>query len=61
MCSKKHNLQQFVLTGIFVTEIGNRYLDGKNYLKKHISVIITDRNRISEELFHKLINEYYQS
>jgi hypothetical protein len=61
MCSKKHNLQQFVLTGIFVTEIGNRYLDGKNYLKNHISVIITDRNRISEELFHKLINEYYQS
>lgn len=61
LCAKKHNLQQLVLTGIFVTEIGNRYLDGKDYLKNHLTITHKDRNRISEELFYKLVNKYYES
>jgi len=61
LCAKKHNLQQLVLTGIFVTEIGNRYLDGKDYLKNHLAITHKDRNRISEELFYKLVNNYYES
>jgi len=61
LCAKKHNLQQLVLTGIFVTEIGNRYLDGKDYLKNHLVITHKDRNRISEELFYKLVNKYYES
>jgi hypothetical protein len=61
LCAKKYNLQQLVLTGIFVTEIGNRYLDGKDYLKNHLAITHKDRNRISEELFYKLVNKYYES
>jgi hypothetical protein len=59
LCSDKHKIPQYLLNGIFVTEIGNRYLDGKNYLKDMCSIKIKDRNRISSDEFNKLITDFY--
>ena len=60
-CSAKYEIPQYLVSGIFVTEHGKRYTDGKNYFKDMFSIKIKTRNRISDELFQSLIIKYYQS
>jgi hypothetical protein len=58
-CSKKIEMKQYLLTGVIVSEIGERYLNGKDYLKSNFNIKLKDRTRISETEFNKLVTNFY--
>jgi hypothetical protein len=60
LCSRKIDMKQYILTGIIVSEIGARFLHGKEYLKSNFDIILKDRNRISDTHFNTLVNNFYQ-
>tara|TARA_B100001093_G_scaffold483134_1_gene515384 strand:- start:5054 stop:5911 length:858 start_codon:yes stop_codon:yes gene_type:complete len=60
-CCGKHNVQQYILDGIFVTEIGNRYLEGKDYLKSMLSVNISDKAKLTFGEVQSLVKEYWEA
>lgn len=59
ICSKKIDMKQYLLRGIIVSEIGARYLNGKDYLKSNFKVKLKDRDRISDAEFNKLVINFY--
>lgn len=61
ICSAKYNIKQYLIDGLIVSEIGNRYLNGKQYLKECFYIKIKDRNRISETRFNELVNNFYEN
>jgi hypothetical protein len=60
LCSPKLNVKQYVLDGIVVSEIGNKYLENKNYLKPLLDVKISDKQKISDLEFRQLIENFYK-
>ena len=60
-CCGKGNVQQYILDGVFVTEIGNRYLEDKDYLKSMLSVNIIDKAKITPGELMKLVKEYWEA
>lgn len=59
-CSSKSGVKQYILVGVVVTEIGNRYLEGKQYLKDYFNINIQDKSKISDSEFSKIIQHYYE-
>lgn len=59
MCSMKLNIPQYILTGITVSEVGKKFLTGKDYIKKHLVVKIQDKDKISDQQLHTLISDFY--
>lgn len=60
-CSKKLGVQQYVLRGVVVSEIGNKYLKEKDYIKPLLEIKTQDKQKISDEEFYKLIKKFYES
>ena len=60
MCSNKYGIKQYLINGLIVSEIGGRYLDGKQYLKDCFNIKLKDRSIISMEKFDELIHNFYQ-
>jgi hypothetical protein len=59
VCSKKINMNQYIIDGVIVSEIGARYLVDKDYLKSNFNIKLKDRNRISPDEFNKLLTNFY--
>lgn len=59
MCSMKLNIPQYILTGVTVSEIGKKFLVGKDYLKKQLTVKIQDKQKISDQQLNTLISNFY--
>lgn len=59
ICSRKFNIPQYLLSGLVVSEIGNKFLKNKNYIKPLLDVKIVDKKKISEEEFERLIHKFY--
>lgn len=59
-CSNKSGTRQYILTGVVVTEIGNRYLDSKDYLKNYFSIKIQDKSKITDRELFELARQYYE-
>jgi hypothetical protein len=60
LCSPKFNTKQYILEGIVVSEIGNKYLLNKNYLKPLLDIKISDKQKISDPEFQQLIKKFYE-
>jgi hypothetical protein len=60
LCSTKLNVKQYILNGIVVSEIGNKYLQNKNYIKTLLDIKILDNKKISDLDFEQLIRKFYE-
>jgi hypothetical protein len=60
LCSHKLNIKQYVLEGITISEIGNKYLHNKNYIKPLLDIKIPDKQKISDSEFNQLIEDFYK-
>jgi hypothetical protein len=58
ICSQILQVPQYVLQGVVVTEIGNRYLEHKDYIKPLLDVKITDKQKITDETLYELIHQF---
>lgn len=61
LCGNKLGTKQLVIRGLVVSEIGNKYLEGKNYYKTQLVINTRDKEKISEENFRKLIIQFYEN
>lgn len=61
LCGNKLGAKQLVIRGLVVSEIGNKYLENKNYYKPQLSILTKDKSKISEEDFRKLIIKFYEN
>lgn len=61
LCGNKLGTKQLVIKGLVVSEIGNKYLENKNYYKPQLSILTKDKSKISEEDFRKLIIKFYEN
>ena len=60
LCSAKLNVKQYILDGIVVSEIGNKYLHNKNYIKPLLDIKISDKQKISDSEFEQLVRKFYE-
>lgn len=60
-CSKKLGVQQYILSGVVVSEIGKKFLNNKDYIKKQLKSKIQDKKKISDQDFYILIKKFYDS
>jgi hypothetical protein len=60
LCASKLNVKQYILDGIVVSEIGNKYLHNKNYTKPLLDIKILDKQKISDDEFSQLIRKFYE-
>lgn len=60
LCSAKLNIKQYILEGIVVSEIGNKYLHNKNYIKPSLDIKISDKQKISDFEFEQLVRKFYE-
>ena len=58
-CGMKLGIPQYILTGVVVSEIGKRFLTGKDYIKPQLSVKIQDKQKITDQQLNNLISEFY--
>jgi len=58
-CAKILGINQYVLKGIVVSEIGEKYLTNQNYIKPLLHVKISDKQKISDIEFNQLVNKFY--
>jgi hypothetical protein len=61
LCGKKLGYKQYILDGVVVSEIGNSFLENKDYLKKQLIIKIKDKNKISNEQFYNIVKKFYES
>lgn len=61
LCGNKLGTKQLIIKGLVVSEIGNKYLENKNYYKPQLSIVTKDKSKISEENFRKLIIKFYEN
>lgn len=61
LCGNKLGTKQLIIKGLVVSEIGNKYLENKNYYKPQLSILTKDKSKISEEDFRKLIIKFYEN
>jgi hypothetical protein len=57
-CGMKLQIPQYILTGVVVSEIGKRFLTGKDYIKPQLRVKIQDKQKITDQQLNNLISEY---
>lgn len=57
-CAYKLGIPQYILKGVAVSEIGKKFLVGKNYLKQQLTSKIQDKAKISDQQLHTLIRNY---
>lgn len=60
LCSAKLNVKQYILDGIVVSEIGDKYLHNKNYIKPLLDIKISDKQKISDSEFEQLVRKFYE-
>jgi hypothetical protein len=60
LCSRKLDFKQYILDGVVVSEIGNKYLINKNYIKPLLDIKISDKQKISDYEFNNLIKKFYE-
>jgi hypothetical protein len=60
-CGMRLKVPQYILEGVVVSEIGNSFLENKDYLKKQLVSKITDKSKISDQEFNNLIRKFYES
>jgi hypothetical protein len=60
LCSPKFNFKQYILEGIVVSEIGNKYLLNKNYLKPLLDIKIQDKQKMTDLEFQQLVEKFYK-
>jgi hypothetical protein len=60
LCSAKLNVKQYILNGIVVSEIGNKYLHNKNYIKPLLDIKISDKQKISDTDFEQIVRKFYE-
>lgn len=58
-CGMKLGIPQYILTGVVVSEVGKRFLTGKDYIKSQLSVKIQDKQKITDQQLNNLISEFY--
>jgi len=58
LCASKLNVKQYILDGIVVSEIGNKYLHNKDYIKSLLDIKILDKQKISDLEFQRLIKQF---
>lgn len=61
LCGKILGAKQTVIRGMVVSEIGNKYLENKNYYKPQLKIKIKDKSKISDQDFQTLVNRFYES
>lgn len=61
LCSPKLNIPQYILEGLIVTEIGNKFLVNKDYIKPNLTIKIKNKNRIPDTEFNKIVQKFYQT
>ena len=61
MTGPKIGLEQYLLQGVVVTEIGADYLEKKDYIKPLLAVKTQDKQKITNEQLGQLINKFYES
>lgn len=61
LCGSRKNIPQYILRGVVVSEIGNSFLEGKDYLKKQLTSKVKDKEKISSQDFYNLIKKFYES
>jgi hypothetical protein len=59
ICSKIIKIPQYIVEGVVVTEIGNKFLENKDYIKPYLNIKLKDRNRVSNQIFNNLIQEFH--
>lgn len=59
ICGMKLNIPQYILTGVVVSEVGKKFLVGKDYLKKQLAVKIQDKQKITDQELYKQIDKFY--
>lgn len=59
ICSRKYAIPQYILSGLIVSEIGNKFLKNKNYIKPLLDIKIVDKSKISDDEFNILIRKFY--
>jgi len=58
-CGMKLGIPQYILTGVVVSEIGKKFLTGKDYIKSQLSVKIQDKQKITDQQLNNLILQFY--
>jgi hypothetical protein len=61
ICGGHVGIKQYILEGIVVSEIGNKFLINKNYIKPMLKVKIQDKARISDNEFNTLVSNFYKN
>lgn len=59
LCASILNIKQYILEGIIVSEIGNKYLFNKNYIKPLLDIKISDKQKISDLEFKQLVERFF--
>jgi hypothetical protein len=57
-CSMYLKIPQYILSGIIVTEIGNKFLQDKDYIKNLLHINILDKEKITDFELYKLIHNF---
>lgn len=60
-CSKKVGAKQYILSGVVVSEIGKKYLEGKDYIRPLLKLKITEKTKISDEEAFSFIRKFYEN
>jgi hypothetical protein len=61
LCATKLKIPQYILQGVVVSEIGNSFLEKKDYLKKQLKSKIQDKQKVSDQDFYNLVKKFYES
>jgi hypothetical protein len=59
ICSRRFSIPQYLLSGLIVSELGNKFLKDKDYIKPLLDVKIADKEKISDIQFESLIKDLY--
>lgn len=58
-CAMISRYPQYILENVIVSEIGNLYLNDKNYIKPLLLVKISDKEKITDQELSNLIQEFF--
>jgi len=58
ICANMLRIPQYILSGVVVSEIGNKFLKNKDYIKPLLDIKIKDKEKISDQTFSHLIQKF---
>lgn len=58
VCGANFGIKQYILEGIVVSEIGNKFLVNKNYIKNMLKVNLQDKAKMSDTEFNSLVSSF---